>query len=430
MRALRFFASLSVALSFTLAGCSLVLDTDPPDPIIPPDSGALDLGDGRPDLGPPDLGAPDLGAPDLGAPDLGPADAGAADGDVEPVDGGPVDAGCVSNAQCDDGVFCNGVETCEAGACVVSPTVCPDADGVACTVPSCDAVLDVCVETASAGLCAAGSYCDPVEGCTVTPDCVLDTDCVPPDLCTVGTCAAGTCNFAPLDCTLHLPPLIGGDCRTRSCDPLIGCVYAPVPSVCDDGIGCTADLCRMASGVGFAAGTCAHEPRPVLCNDGAECTADTCDPTATCASGGVVSGCRHTPNHPACGSFMAATVTAHPNLACATPVCVGATAGNPSGCGFEGGCPSGQICSTSGGSGLRCALSTTTTPCSTDLSCDDGNPCNGTERCAPGVGCAPALNDICTVSPGGLTILGTCAFSATGPICAPPAELCALPLGP
>jgi len=56
--------------------------------------------------------------------------------------------GCVANADCDDGVFCNGAETCDStsGACLAStPPTCND--GNSCTADSCDASANACVHT-------------------------------------------------------------------------------------------------------------------------------------------------------------------------------------------------------------------------------------------------------------------------------------------
>ena len=48
------------------------------------------------------------------------------------------DGGCTSDSDCDDGVFCNGVETCNSsGECEEATTVECD-DGDPCTEDSCD----------------------------------------------------------------------------------------------------------------------------------------------------------------------------------------------------------------------------------------------------------------------------------------------------
>ena len=68
-------------------------------------------------------------------------------------DGGNDDTGvdappeCTTDRMCDDGLFCNGVESCEAGSCVSGDTILCD-DGIECTIDLCDDELDACVAAA------------------------------------------------------------------------------------------------------------------------------------------------------------------------------------------------------------------------------------------------------------------------------------------
>ncbi|MDH3283820.1 MAG: S8 family serine peptidase [Acidobacteriota bacterium] len=63
---------------------------------------------------------------------------------------------CSTAAECDDGVFCNGVETCPAGFCVAAaPPACDDADS--CTIDFCDSGLDACRSRAPAIPAAPGN---------------------------------------------------------------------------------------------------------------------------------------------------------------------------------------------------------------------------------------------------------------------------------
>ena len=50
---------------------------------------------------------------------------------------------CISDAKCDDGLFCNGAETCNAGTCQAGSDPCFDGDE--CTIDSCNEVGDVCL---------------------------------------------------------------------------------------------------------------------------------------------------------------------------------------------------------------------------------------------------------------------------------------------
>ncbi len=57
--------------------------------------------------------------------------------------GGDQATACSSNAQCDDGLYCNGTETCEDSACVSGTAVQCD-DGIACTVDRCSEDVQDC----------------------------------------------------------------------------------------------------------------------------------------------------------------------------------------------------------------------------------------------------------------------------------------------
>ena len=57
-------------------------------------------------------------------------------------DGGPA---CTRASDCDDGLFCNGEETCTEGRCVAGADPCDD--GIACTLDSCAESREVCVST-------------------------------------------------------------------------------------------------------------------------------------------------------------------------------------------------------------------------------------------------------------------------------------------
>ena len=71
---------------------------------------------------------------------------------------------CVEDADCDDGVFCNGDETCVDGACVAGDPPCdPD-------MQRCDEDDDICIDL-----------------------CETDEDCDDDDLCTTDACVEGEC---------------------------------------------------------------------------------------------------------------------------------------------------------------------------------------------------------------------------------------------
>jgi alpha-tubulin suppressor-like RCC1 family protein len=110
------------------------------------------------------------------------------DGGTTPaVDAGP--ARCRSDAQCDDGTFCNGAERCRPGAVGADDFGCAPPDGPACPADTtCDEAIDGCVSAcdqdgdghARPGACG-GDDCDDADGSVhpgVPDDCnYRDDDC-------------------------------------------------------------------------------------------------------------------------------------------------------------------------------------------------------------------------------------------------------------
>ena len=79
---------------------------------------------------------------------------------------------CTLDEDCDDGLFCNGVEGCIEGRCVFEdPPNCDD--GVACTTDLCDEELDACVALApdADGDGARDARCLDAEGASLGTDC-------------------------------------------------------------------------------------------------------------------------------------------------------------------------------------------------------------------------------------------------------------------
>ncbi len=157
---------------------------------------------------------------------------------------------CSSDAECDDGLFCNGAERCDASApgtgCVGGSA--PDCDdGASCTADRCDEAGDRCVSEPSHAACAdtidcTVDSCDPAtssdgSGCVRRADNSLCAS----DFCTVGrTCSATSgCSAGTMrDCR------DGDPCTADSCDATAGaCVNVPRD---DDGDGYPA--ARVVSG--------------------------------------------------------------------------------------------------------------------------------------------------------------------------------------
>ncbi|MCB9601107.1 MAG: hypothetical protein H6720_12260 [Sandaracinus sp.] len=168
---------------------------------------------------------------DAGTPDAA-SDAGPSCGE-----GSTVGAPCASNAQCDDGCFCNGVERCVEGACVAGTDPCRDT--VDCTVDGCDEMLGACVFTPDDTTCSDGDACNGAEVCDPRVGGCRSASplyCNDEDSCTVDSCDTATgCVFEPRD--------LDGDgyrdarCGGEDCDddPRFGTMINPgADEVCDN----------------------------------------------------------------------------------------------------------------------------------------------------------------------------------------------------
>ena len=140
----------------------------------------------------------------------------------------PPPPGCTVDADCDNGLFCDGAETCDTGSGICqagTPPVCDD--GVSCTIDSCNETTDSCDNVATDSLCDNGLFCDGAETCDAVNDCQPGT-----------------------------------------------------PPVCDDGVSCTDDSCNETSD------TCNFTANDANCDDGAFCNgAETCDAVNDCQAG-------------------------------------------------------------------------------------------------------------------------------------------------
>ena len=170
-------------------------------------------------------------------------------------DGNTVDGDCCSSsctldargAPCSDGVFCTAGDECDgAGNCIPGgPNDCDD--GVGCTVDSCDDANDECLNTPDDGVCDNGLFCDGQETCDPLDDC---TDGAPID-CDDGVgCTADSCDDTNDEC-LNTPD--DGTCDNglfcdgqETCDPLDDCA-AGTPLDCDDDDVCTIDSCNESA---------------------------------------------------------------------------------------------------------------------------------------------------------------------------------------
>jgi hypothetical protein len=203
------------------------------------------------------------------------------------------DGHCVGAVKhCDDGQWCNGLETCtpETGEC--GEGVPPDMDdGLECTVDECDEDNAEITHQADDALCDDDDECTVDTcgdgGCTYnayTGECDDGDPCTINDACYNGSCAGEdkvcdddefcngkeSCDPDSGDCLDGESPELddGLECTTDSCDEeLDDVLHDPVDDACDDGNQCTTDTCDLESG-------CVFENLPGACDDGDACTDD------------------------------------------------------------------------------------------------------------------------------------------------------------
>ena len=297
----------------------------------------------------------------------------------------PYSSRCVlvaDDALCDDGQYCNGVETCdlEEGCIAGTPIECPD---------SSECALGVCDETDNAcKIELRHDWCDDFKVCT-TDECDLDLgcqhvanedDCDDGDVCTINDrCSEGICAGEPNTCEDE------NACTSGTCRAGIGCVYEPVD--CNDDNVCTYDFCNpydldgdgcyyennnlpcddenvCTSGDFCVEGECLGTGA-TDCSDDNECTDDFCVPGLGCDHSDVQDGtpCGDPDSYDRC----------HAGL-CVSP------------CDNDEDCDDGLEC-TVDVCDLELFICTYVPNSEPGGPCDDGQFCNGLEICKPGKGC-------------------------------------------
>src|SRR5262249_53497214 len=140
-----------------------------------------------------------------------------------------------NDAFCDDGVFCNGTETCAANGvggtgCLPGANVQCPGDGISCTRDGCVESSRSCEHVPDDNLCLSGQRCIIAQGgcafgapCTTNAQCDDGDPCNGVESCVAGLCAPGT----PMDCD------DGIQCTADSCSSVTGmCVHTPIDSAC------------------------------------------------------------------------------------------------------------------------------------------------------------------------------------------------------
>ncbi len=203
---------------------------------------------------------------------------------------------------------------CIDGACLTEILEC--ADGDPCTADACDPTTGACVfePLPDCAGCTADDQCADLDPCTddrcdletglcsnlMLPGCFpceSDLDCPPTgDLCLPAVCEGALCQWVPVACD------DGDGCTNDLCDPLSGdCLSEPIPGCagctddadCGDGDPCTLDQCVDGGCTWLPIVDCEGCRGDADCSDGNPCTADTCDEaTGRCESAPAPDGTR------------------------------------------------------------------------------------------------------------------------------------------
>lgn len=246
------------------------------------------------------------------------------------------------------------------------------------------------------------SGCGEGTGKQKAVECRTDDDCDASDLgiCDVASCVEGKCELSTLPDGVRCDdsdPLTGEDaCLSGICagtskqcgddlgpclkavrDPISDeCVVEPVEDgvPCDDADACTQrDVCERGECVGTEPKSCAA---PDACHEDGECDPD----TGACIDVPA-------PDGTACDDGSGCTT----NDSCSEGACQGEAVV----------CDDGLSCSTDSCDELSgaCVADTSGCSCTEDEDCDDGNACNGVERCDPGLKqCRPGTAVVCEPS--------------------------------
>ncbi len=119
----------------------------------------------------------------------------------------------LTGTSCDDGLYCNGTDTCQAGSCSHAGDPCPGPDGDDDCVESCDETEDECTaHDPNGSSCDDGLFCTDRDSC-LNGDCGGSGDpCPGPD--GAENCAE-SCDESADSCTANDPP--GEPCGPMTC---------------------------------------------------------------------------------------------------------------------------------------------------------------------------------------------------------------------
>ena len=186
---------------------------------------------------------------------------------------------------CDNGLWCDGAESCSAGECLEgNPRDC--SDSVSCTEDSCNEANDSCTHAADDSLCETpgdcrNAVCDLRSGCNLTINTGYVFD---PPTCGLGECASQYyCDIAGGDtCTPGTPTQESCDGLDNDCDGATDEAYPNLGGACTAGTGACQDtgtyVCAQ-NGSGTVCDASAGSPTQESCGNGVD---DDCDGKTDC----------------------------------------------------------------------------------------------------------------------------------------------------
>lgn len=202
--------------------------------------------------------------------------------------------GCSTDSDCDDGLYCNGVENCIDNICQDgTPVDCND--NINCTDDSCNEINDVCDNIPNDANCDDGIYCNGLETCDSSNDCLPGTPvtctddllfCNGDEICDEGidSCiSTGNPCLEGSSCNEDSNMCEPSTCPNGTCDEGEDCSSCPKDCISGSGGG-TCDACFK----GKCDGICNPKKETSACSD---CVQSWCCGDGICEGGEDNSNC-------------------------------------------------------------------------------------------------------------------------------------------